>query len=153
MKKFVLVPLSILSLALAGCAPTRTVVHDTTGTVVSGHMGGAYVPKNTDKYDLENHEPYALMDVQVQRSIAFAGIEQGVTPEGRLKVNANLRNRLSRPIEVEVSCVFKGPDGFSTGDETPWAPLSITENAQETVSFVAMNAAATKFTIRVRQVR
>lgn len=153
MKKFALIPISILGVALVGCAPTRTAVHDTTSTVVSGHMGGAYKPKNTDKYDLENQEPFVLMDVQVQRSITVAGIEQGLTPEGRLKVNANLRNRLSRPIEVQVSCVFKGPDGFSTGDETPWEAVSLTENAQEGVSFVAMNNAATKFTIRVRQVR
>lgn len=144
---------SLSSLILAGCAPTREALHDSTQTVVTGHMGGAYQPRNTDKYDLENKDPVALMDRRVQRSITVSDLIQGVSPEGRLKIQANLRNRLERPIQVQVSCVFKGPDGFSTGDETPWQNVLITENAQETVSYVAMNTAATKFTIRIREAR
>ena len=144
---------TITTLILAGCAQTRTAMHDTTQTVVTGHMGGAYVPKNTDKYDLENRHPIALMDRRVQRSITVSELIQGVSPEGRLKVQANLRNRLEKPIQVQVSCVFKGPDGFSTGDETPWQNMLLTENAQETVTYTAMNTAAVKFTIRIREVR
>lgn len=129
-----LILLSLSALILAGCC-----------------HGGAYQPKNTDKYDLENREPVALMSSRVQDSITVSDLIQGVTPDGRLTVQANLRNRREHPIEVQVSCVFKGPDGFSTGDETPWQYLRLTENAQETVSYAAMNRSAAKFTIRIRE--
>ncbi|MDE3084975.1 MAG: DUF1425 domain-containing protein, partial [Verrucomicrobiota bacterium] len=52
-----------------------------------------------------------------------------------------------------VQCVFKDANGFSTGDETPWQTLILAENSTETVHFAAMNPAAKKFTIRVRQAR
>jgi uncharacterized protein YcfL len=143
------------SLALAGCSQMRTTTHDTTQTIVTGHMGGAYKPVNTEKYDLENHLPIVLMDRQVQRSITVPeeSLIKAVTPDGRLKVQVSFRNRLQRPIQVQVSCIFKGPEGFSTGDETPWQTLSMTENSQETMTFIAMNTSATQFTIRVREVR
>jgi hypothetical protein len=117
------------------------------------HPEGAYVPKNTDRYDLENHDPVALMSARVQDSVTVSELIQNVTPDGRMKVQANVRNRLERPIKLQISCVFKTPDGFSTGDETPWESLLLTENAQETVSYTAMNKAATRFTIRIREAR
>jgi hypothetical protein len=49
--------------------------------------------------------------------------------------------------------VFKDSAGFSTGDETPWQDVILTENGQETVRFTSMNNQATKYTIRVRQAR
>jgi hypothetical protein len=49
--------------------------------------------------------------------------------------------------------VFKELDGFSSGDETPWQTLILTENGQESVRFVSMNDKAKDFTIRVREAR
>ncbi len=43
--------------------------------------------------------------------------------------------------------------GFSTGDETPWENLILTENETQTVHYTSMNAQAKNFTIRVRQAR
>jgi hypothetical protein len=54
---------------------------------------------------------------------------------------------------VQVQCVFKDSAGFSTGDETPWENVILTENGQETVRFTSMNNLASKFTVRVRQAR
>jgi hypothetical protein len=54
---------------------------------------------------------------------------------------------------VQANCVFKDINGFSTGDETPFAMLILTENATEDVKFTSMNALAKKYTIRVRQAR
>ena len=73
--------------------------------------------------------------------------------DGRLEVVANVKNRESRRIQVQISCVFKDEQGFSTGDETPWQNLILSESATEAVRFTAMNAAAKKYTIRVRQAR
>ncbi|MEP6664275.1 MAG: YcfL family protein [Verrucomicrobiota bacterium] len=132
--KISLTLLAAAVLALSGCAG-----------------GGAYQAKNTTKYDLENHDVFALMDSRVQRSITSSGIQQGVTSDGRLEVVANIRNRESRRLQVQVSCVFKDAQGFSTGDETPWQNLILTENSQESVRFTAMNDKAKRYTVRVRE--
>lgn len=117
------------------------------------HGGGAYLPENTTKYDLENRAPFVDMDEHVQRSITCSGIQQRINADGRLEVAANVRNREARRIEVQINCVFKDEQGFSTSDETPFQTLILGENAQETVRFISMNNQARKFTIRVRQAR
>ena len=114
---------------------------------------GAFKPINTDKYDYENHVPFVLMDRSVQRSVTVAGIQETVKEDGRLEVVANVRNRVNRRIQVQISCVFKNESGFSTNDETPWNTLILTEAEQQSVSFTSSNAAAKKYTIRVRQAR
>jgi hypothetical protein len=81
--------------------------------------GGAYLPKNTTKYNYEDSEQLVLMDAMVQRSVTSPGIQQTRLPDGRLEVAANLRNREGRRIQVQVQCEFKDGQGF-TIDSTPW---------------------------------
>lgn len=139
---------------LAGCAQVHEKTQSAGRTVATGHPGGAYSARNANKYDLENSEKLVLMDRGVQRSVTAAGpIQEGINAEGRLEVVANLRNRENRRIQVQVSCVFKDAQGFSTGDETPWQTLILTENSQESVRFIAMNDKAKLYTIRVREAR
>ena len=140
-------------LLLTGCVPASDAADSATRTVVTGHEGGAYVPVNTDRYDLENHTKFVTLDHAVQRSVTYAGLYETRTPEGRLQVTANIRNRLSRRIQVQVNCVFKDALGAPTGDETPFETLILNENAQEGVKFTAMNNLATTYTIRVREAR
>ena len=112
---------------------------------------GASLPVNTTKFDVENTSQYALMGPRVQRSITFSGTQQRLLDDGRLQVITNVRNRENRRIEVQVSCVFKDEQNFSTGDETPWQTLILTENSTEAVNFTSMNSRAKNFTIRVRE--
>lgn len=112
--------------------------------------GGAYLPKNTTKYNYEDTSNFVLMDSMVQRSVTSSGIQETALPDGRLKVAANLRNRETRRIQVQVQCVFKDAQGFEV-DSTPWNTLILTENAQDTVSFTSMNNQAKRYTVRVRQ--
>ena len=122
------------------------------GALVSGcASGGASAPVNTQKFDLENKVKFVLMDEHVQRSVTSSGLQERVNNDGRLEVAAHIRNREARRIEVQVQCVFKDEQGFSTGDETPWQTLILTENGQETVSFLAINNQARGYTVRVRQ--
>lgn len=114
---------------------------------------GPFLPQDTTKYTLENTEYFVVMDQRVQHSVTSTGIQQGTTADGRLRVVANIKNRENRRIQVQVSCVFKDSDGFSTGDETPWKTLILGEYATEAVEFIAMNDRATRFTVRVRQAR
>jgi len=119
----------------------------------AGCAGGAYAPKNETKYNLETNAKFVLMDSGAQRSVTTGGLQEKTLPDGRLEVGAILRNRENRRIQVQVQCVFKDSAGFSTGDETPWQDVILTENGQETVRFTSMNNQATKYTFRVRQAR
>jgi uncharacterized protein YcfL len=144
---------AVIALASAGCVPVHESVHSSVETVATGHPGGAYTPRNATIFDLENKEVFVLMDKATEHSVTTSGLQQGVKEDGRLEVKANIRNRESRRIQVQVSCVFKDEQGFSTNDETPWENLILTENAQETVSFLSMNNKARRYTVRVRQAR
>lgn len=121
--------------------------------VFAGCSHGPYVAKDTTKYTLENSEKFVLMDKQVQYSVTSTGIQQRINDDGRLEVVANIKNRENRRIQVQVSCVFKDAQNFSTGDETPWQTLILGENTTEAVNFKSMNAQARTYTIRVRQAR
>ncbi len=114
---------------------------------------GAYAPKNTTKYDLENKAKFVLLDPGAQASVTCSGLSERFTEDGRLEVTANVRNRDNRRIQVQINCVFKDVQGTATGDETPFQTLILTENAQEAVKFTSMNNQAKGYTIRVRQAR
>lgn len=134
-----LLPLAAaLALATAGC---------------STYDKGPYLPQTSKTPAYESTERVVLMDPAVRRSITCTGIQEGATPDGRLEVIAQIRNRENRRIEVQVQCVFKDANGFAIGDETPFQPLILTENGTEQVKFTAMNTLAKKYTIRVRQAR
>ena len=113
---------------------------------------GAYAPVNANMGTLENQANFVLLDPGAQRSVTCSGLQQTTLPDGRLQVAANVRNRENRRIEVQINCEFKDEQGFSV-DSTPWQTLILTENGQETVTFVSMNAQAKKYTVRVRQAR
>jgi uncharacterized protein YcfL len=151
--KIPLILFGSLSFVLGGCMEVNEKVESAHRTVVTGHPGGAYVPRNATVYDLENRGQLVLMDKGVQHSVTTSGIQEGINAEGRLEVVANIRNRENRRIQVQINCVFKDAQGFSTGDETPWQNLILTENSQEAVRFISMNDKAQKYTIRVRQAR
>ena len=114
---------------------------------------GPFLPQDTTKYTVESTDKFVLMDKNVQYSVTCTGLQEGTTPEGRFTVAANVKNRENRRIQVQISCVFKNDQGFSSEDETPWQTLILGENTTETVRFVAMNDQSRKYTIRVRQAR
>jgi uncharacterized protein YcfL len=111
------------------------------------------VPQNSKTPAYESKEPVVLMDPGVQYSVTQSGVQELVLSDGRLEVTVHLRNRENRRIEVQANCVFKDQNGYSTGDETPWQTVILTENSTEDVKFVSANAQARKATVRVRQAR
>jgi len=126
-------------LLVAGCSST--------------HDKGPYLPQNPKTPAFEAREPVVLLDPGVQYSVTCSGIQEQVLPDGRLEVIAHLRNRENRRIEVQANCVFKDQNGFTTGDETPFTMVILTENGMEDVKFASMNNLAKRYTIRVRQAR
>jgi uncharacterized protein YcfL len=119
----------------------------------STHDKGPYPAQTPKTPAYEGKEPVVLMDPGTQYSVTYSGVEEQALPDGRLRVVAHIRNRENRRIEVQANCVFKDQNGYSTGDETPWQTLILTENATEDVIFVSANNLAKKYTIRIRQAR
>ncbi|MFN7140022.1 MAG: YcfL family protein [Limisphaerales bacterium] len=151
--KLQLAAVALLGLAFAGCMEVKEKHENVRRTIITGHKGGAYEPRNTNKYDLENQSVFVLMDKPTQVSVTTSGVQERRLEDGRLEVVSHIRNRQNRRIQVQVSCVFKDAHGFSTGDETPWQNVILTENSQEDLRFISMNNQAAKYTIRVRQAR
>ena len=123
---------------LAGCADVPT---------------GPFPPLDTTKFTLENTDKFVLLDQPAQYSVTCTGLQENTLGDGRLEVVANVKNRESRRIQVQINCVFKNEQGFATGDETPFQTLILSENSTESVRFTAMNNLAKKYTVRVRQAR
>jgi hypothetical protein len=101
----------------------------------------------------ENTDRLVLLDPGAQHSVTCPMINERRLSDGRLEIVAQLRNRENRRIEVQADCVFKDANGFTTGDETPFQTVILTENATEQVQFASANNLAQKYTIRVRQAR
>ena len=114
---------------------------------------GPFTPQDTTKYTVENTEKFVLLDKPTQTSITCTGLQERTLPDGRLEIVANVKNRESRRLQVQIGCVFKDDQGFSTGDESPYQNLILAENSTEAVRFTAMNNLAKRYTIRVRQAR
>src|SRR5689334_21209801 len=130
MKLLIIPTLALAALIGAGCA------HNPKGSSTE------YVPENAEKF--------VMMDAGVQHSISANTLQEARLPDGRLDVAANVRNRESRRIQVQVNCEFKDAQGL-TIDSSPWQTLVLTENGQETVRFASMNNQASRYTIRIRQ--
>ncbi|MFO1461334.1 MAG: YcfL family protein [Verrucomicrobiota bacterium] len=114
---------------------------------------GTYAPADNSKSRQELTAKFVLMDPGAQRSVTSSGLQETRLDDGRLKVACILQNRENRRIQVQAQCVFKDPAGFSTGDETPWENVILTENGMETLTFTSMNNKAATYTVRVRQAR
>jgi len=151
-KLILLVGVSAIASVLSACRPVVEAAGSSTQTVVTGHEGGAYEARNTDRFNLEQTSKVALMDYRVQRSLTYNSLLEHPLEDGRLEVGINLRNRLARRIQVQAQCVFKDLSGFAL-DETPWQNVILTENSQETLRFVSMNNQAKGYTIRIREAR
>ena len=114
---------------------------------------GPFTPQDTTKYTVENTEKFVLLDKPTQTSVTCTGLQERTLPDGRLEIVANVKNRENRRIQVQIGCVFKDEQGFSTGDESPYQTLILAENSTEAVRFTAMNPLAKRYNIRVRQAR
>ena len=135
--KFIFLPAAAVLALFAGCVA----------------QPGPLPPLDTTKFTLENTDRFVLLDQPTQTSVTCTGLQERALADGRLEVVANVKNRENRRIQVQVDCVFKDDQGFSTGDETPFQTLILSENSTEAVHFTAMNNLAKKYTIRVRQAR
>src|SRR5262245_57302097 len=80
---------------------------------------GPYMPVDTGINNFEDSARFVALDKGVQQSVTCPGIQESRLPDGRLQVQANLRNMQNRRIQVQYNCVFKDAQGFAV-DETPF---------------------------------
>jgi hypothetical protein len=113
--------------------------------------GCATEPAATTQHHVEDQGRYELEGPHVQHSVSFTNTQIRTMEDGRLEVISNVRNKENHRIEVQISCIFKDANNFTTGDETPWRTLILTENSEEPVNFTSMNNRAKNFTIRIRE--
>lgn len=138
MKSSLILPLLTLSAGLlAGCASHQ----------------GSYSPLDSSGSSQDLNAKFTLMDPGAQQSVTSRGLQEARLDDGRLKVSCILQNRENRRIQVQVQCVFKDAQGFSTGDQTPWENVILTENGMETLTYTSLNNKPSTYTIRVRQAR
>ena len=121
-------------------------------TGCSTYDHGAYLPVKTSVNNVENLAGFVLLDPGAQHSITCPGIQETPLPDGRLQVQANLRNRENRRLQVQANCVFKNAEGFQV-EETPFQTVFLDENSMGSVQFVSMTPGAVRYTIRIRQAR
>ena len=138
-------------MAGVGCASKSG--NESTRFVIVSPAGEGVGAGSTTSFDLENSGRLVLLDKGVEQSVMFPSVRERRLEDGRLEVIANVKNRLNRRIEVQISCVFKDQTGFATNDEAPFQTLILTENAEEAVRFVSLNDQARSYTIRIRQAR
>src|SRR5207247_8595160 len=100
-----------------GCMEVSEKAESGTRYVITGHPGGAYQPRNVNKYDLENSAKFVLLDKGGEGSVTCPNIAKRVTHDGRMEASANVRNRLHRRIEVQVNCVVNDERGNRKNEE------------------------------------
>lgn len=114
---------------------------------------GSHRSFNTMKYSIENTDKFVLLGRAAQHSVSCTGLQERFLPDGGIEVVANVKNNENRRIQVQIHCVFKNEEGFSTGDETPFQNFTLPEYATKIVRFTSTNPQARRYTIRVRQTR
>lgn len=110
----------------------------------------SYEPLDTTKYTVESTDKFVPLDRAAQILVTCTGLQERILPDGRLEVVANVKNRERRKITVQLNCVFKDENGFSTGDETPFRTLTLAANVTEAVKFTSANNRARKYSVRVQ---
>ncbi len=107
--------------------------------------------RESTKYSVENTGKFVRLGPDPGVAVSCTGLQEHLASDGRLEVVANVQNRENRRVQLEVRCVFKDGNGFSTGDETPWRILLLDAGDTEAVRFGAANSLAHTYTIMVRE--
>ncbi len=112
------------------------------GCATGGGSANGTTPKTNAKFQ--------ALGGLAANAVTCSALKETLQSDGRLEVRANVHNRMSKRIQVQVNCVFKDADGFSTGDETPYQSLILDERGQQTVTFTSLNNKAKDYTVQVR---
>ena len=123
-------------------------------TLLAGCASRDSAPQESTKYTVENTDKFEVLDDGGPVIyVSCTGLQEHRLADGRLEVVANIRNRENRALRVQVSCVFRDAQGFSTTDETAFQTVKLAPSATEVLNFRSTNALAQKYTIRLREAK
>ncbi|MDP7009877.1 MAG: YcfL family protein [Verrucomicrobiota bacterium] len=115
-------------------------------------INGCGAPSATQSTAANNSKFVALGSLG-SRIVQCTALQENTLPDGRLQVKANILNLVNKRVDLQVNCIFKDKQGFSTGDETPFQTMILNETSQETITFTSLNDKAKDYTVRVRLAR
>ena len=102
---------------------------------------------------ISNNSKFVALGSLGNRIVQCTALQENTLPDGRLEVRANILNLVNKRVDLQINCIFKDAQGFSTDDETPFQTLILDETAQETITFTSLNTKAKDYTVRVRLAR
>ena len=102
---------------------------------------------------ISNNSKFVALGSLGSRIVQCTALQENTLPDGRLEVRANILNLVNKRVDLQVNCIFKDAQGFSTDDEPPFQTLILDETAQETITFTSLNTKAKDYTVRVRLAR
>ena len=115
-------------------------------------LNGCGAPTATQSA-ISNNSKFVALGSLGNRILQCTALQENELPDGRLEVRANILNLVNKRVDLQINCIFKDAQGFSTDDETPFQTLILDETAQETVTFTSLNTKAKDYTVRVRLAR
>ena len=115
-------------------------------------LNGCGAPTATQSA-ISNNSKFVALGSLGSRIVQCTALQENTLPDGRLEVRANILNLVNKRVDLQINCIFKDAQGFSTGDETPFQTLILDETAQETITFTSLNTKAKDYTVRVRLAR
>ena len=102
---------------------------------------------------ISNNSKFVALGSLGSQIVQCTALQENTLPDGRLEVRANILNLVNKRVDLQINCIFKDAQGFSTGDETPFQTMILDETAQETITFTSLNTNAKDYTVRVRLAR
>jgi uncharacterized protein YcfL len=115
-------------------------------------LNGCGAPTATQSA-ISNNSKFVALGSLGSRIVQCTALQENTLPDGRLEVRANILNLVNKRVDLQINCIFKNAQGFSTDDETPFQTLILDETAQETITFTSLNTKAKDYTVRVRLAR
>lgn len=116
------------------------------------HHEGPYVPV-TQSPSTEDLYSVVELDPTLVKTVAVDHTNGRKLSDRRLEVAANIRNRTTKDLKIQVQTVFKDEGGYSTQEDSAWGTLFLTANETETYKIVSRERNAAKYTIRIREAR
>ena len=102
---------------------------------------------------IANSSKFVALGSLGNQTVKCTALQETILPDGRLQVRANILNLVNKRVDLQVNCIFKDEQGFSTGDETPFQTMILDETAHETITFTSLNTKAKDYTVRARRAR
>lgn len=100
----------------------------------------------------ENRTVY-IMERNLSDVLAIDKQRHAKMPNGALKVDTVLRNRLEKPIWIEASTEFRDADQFSIDDTTPWKVFVLQPLESKTYTSMSTRTNAETFTVHIRSAK